>query len=54
MIGLSDELSAEDKSSVEGNSAVPSLLLTTDTSIASVINLATKKADELCRNKWID
>lgn len=30
------------------------MLLNTDNSIASVINIATKKADELCRDKWID
>lgn len=52
IIWLSSELSNNNRGSIEGNQAITSLLLNTDTSIAGVINLARQKAEDLCRNKW--
>ena len=52
IIWLSSELSNSNRGSIEGNQAITSLLLNTDTSIAGVINLARQRAEELCRNKW--
>ena len=45
-------MSNSNRGSIEGNQAITSLLLNTDTSIAGVINLARQRAEELCRNKW--
>ena len=52
IIWLSSELSNNNRGSIEGNQAITSLLLNTDTSIAGVINLARQRAEDLCRNKW--
>ena len=52
IIWLSSELSNSNRGSIEGNQAITSLLLNTDTSIAGVINLARQRAEDLCRNKW--
>ena len=51
IIWLSSELSNNNRGSIEGNQAITSLLLNTDTSIAGVINLARQKAEDLCRNR---
>ena len=45
-------MSNSNRGSIEGNQAITSLLLNTDTSIAGVINLARQRAEDLCRNKW--
>lgn len=45
-------MSNNNRGSIEGNQAITSLLLNTDTSIAGVINLARQRAEDLCRNKW--
>ena len=51
IIWLSSELSNNNRGSIEGNQAITSLLLNTDTSIAGVINLARQRAEDLCRNR---
>ena len=51
IIWLSSELSNSNRGSIEGNQAITSLLLNTDTSIAGVINLARQRAEDLCRNR---
>lgn len=44
-------MSNNNRGSIEGNQAITSLLLNTDTSIAGVINLARQRAEDLCRNR---
>lgn len=51
IIWLSTEIDANAQAGILGNPQKTSLLVSTENSIASTINAATKKAEALCRNK---
>ena len=50
IVGLSSQVL--DKRGIEGNTKQTSLLVSTTENIANIINLANKRAEALCRNKW--
>lgn len=52
IIWLSTEVKAAEQAKILGNPQKTSLLVSTENSIATTINIAAKKAEILCRNKW--
>ena len=52
IVGLSSQVQTTDQNKIEGNTRQTSLLVSTTENIANIINLANKRAEALCRNKW--
>ena len=52
IVGLSSQVQTKDQSKIENNTRQTSLLVSTTENIANIINLANKRAEALCRNKW--
>ena len=52
IVGLSSQVQTTDQSKIENNTRQTSLLVSTTENIANIINLANKRAEALCRNKW--
>lgn len=52
IVGLSSQVQTKDQDKIENNTRQTSLLVSTTENIANIINLANKRAEALCRNKW--
>lgn len=52
IVGLSSQVQTTDQNKIENNTRQTSLLVSTTENIANIINLANKRAEALCRNKW--
>ena len=52
IVGLSSQVQTQDQNKIENNTRKTSLLVSTTENIANIINLANKRAEALCRNKW--
>jgi hypothetical protein len=52
IVGLSSQVQTKDQNKIEHNTRQTSLLVSTTENIANIINLANKRAEALCRNKW--
>lgn len=52
IVGLSSQVQTKDQNKIENNTRQTSLLVSTTENIANIINLANKRAEALCRNKW--
>ena len=52
IVGLSSQIQTADQKGIQNNTQKTSLLVSTTESISNIINLANKRAESLCRNKW--
>ena len=52
IVGLSSQVQTKDQNKIENNTRKTSLLVSTTENIANIINLANKRAESLCRNRW--
>ena len=52
IVGLSSQVQTTDQNKIENNTRKTSLLVSTTENIANIINLANKRAESLCRNRW--
>lgn len=52
IVGLSSQVQTSDQKGIENNTQKTSLLVSTTENISNIINIANKRAESLCRNKW--
>ena len=52
IVGLSSQVQTQDQKGIENNTQKTSLLVSTTENISNIINIANKRAESLCRNKW--
>ena len=52
IVGLSSQVQTSDQKGIEGNTKQTSLLVSTTENISNIINIANKRAESLCRNRW--
>lgn len=52
IVGLSSQVQTSDQKGIENNTQKTSLLVSTTENISNIINIANKRAESLCRNRW--
>lgn len=52
IVGLSSQVQTSDQKGIENNTQKTSLLVPTTENISNIINIANKRAESLCRNRW--
>lgn len=52
IVGLSSQVQTSDQKGIENNTQKTLLLVSTTENISNIINIANKRAESLCRNRW--